>query len=141
MVEGIGKFRARMAKAGGIISAEVAVAMERAADDLVKAMRSVNPLPADILVDWTWGKPPKGAISVGKVAGGEDDKAAITIYSRGDTFAAHWFEFGTAERFHKSGKSVGSIKAQPFFFPVYRANKASIKRRMSAAVTRAAKKV
>lgn len=32
-------------------------------------------------------------------------------------FKGMFFEYGTGERFHKSGKSVGSIVAQPFMRP------------------------
>ncbi|RMF11096.1 MAG: HK97 gp10 family phage protein [Alphaproteobacteria bacterium] len=54
---------------------------------------------------------------------------------------AHLVEFGTAERFHKSGKSVGSAPAQPFLFPAYRIMKRRIKGRMSRAITKSLKAV
>jgi HK97 gp10 family phage protein len=34
-----------------------------------------------------------------------------------DAFYMRFMEFGTGERFHKSGKSVGSVAAQPFLRP------------------------
>lgn len=35
---------------------------------------------------------------------------------------AHLIEFGTVERFHKSGKSVGRMPARPFMRPAFDAN-------------------
>jgi len=36
---------------------------------------------------------------------------------------AHLIEYGTAERFHKSGKSVGAIQPRPFVRPAWDTNK------------------
>lgn len=36
---------------------------------------------------------------------------------------AHLFEFGTAQRHHKSGKSTGRMRPQPFMRPAWDANK------------------
>ncbi len=39
---------------------------------------------------------------------------------------AHLLEFGTGERFHKNGKSVGSMPAEPFMRPAWDAHKSSM---------------
>lgn len=144
MVKGLAKFKTRMRKAPQILRDEVVLSMQRTAEKVTKEMRVFNPLSdADIEINWTWGDAPPGSIKIGKVGAREYEKIAITIYARspsGSGFNAAWFEFGTAERFHKSGKSTGRITAQPFFYPVYRANKSRIKSTIRAAVRRAVKK-
>jgi HK97 gp10 family phage protein len=39
---------------------------------------------------------------------------------------AHLVEYGTTERFHKSGKSVGAAKQQPFFRPAWDESKGQV---------------
>lgn len=141
MVKGVAKFQKRLRSIPDNVREEVTLAMQRTAERVVKEMRAWNPLTdADIEINWTWGDAPVGSVTVGKVAKTEYDKIGITIYARGRDFNAWWFEVGTNERFHKSGKSVGSITAQPFFWPVYRANEKSIRRTITAAVRRGVKK-
>lgn len=136
MVKGVETFRKRLRGIPAKVRAEASAAMEAVAEDVVREMRAFNPLPRDIEIAWTWGSAPRGAITLGRVARTQYDRIAVTIYARGDTFSAAWFEHGTAERFHRSGKSVGRITAQPFFYPVYRANKRRIRARISRAVRR-----
>lgn len=121
--------------------------MQRTAERVTREMRAFNPLTdADIEINWTWGDAPKGSVTLGTVRSGKNpgktyDKIAITIYARGRGFAAMWFEHGTAERFQKStGRRTGRVTAQPFFFPVYRANKKRIRSTINAAVRRGFKK-
>lgn len=141
MVKGVEKFRAKLRDIPKDVKDEVILSMQRMADSIVDDMRAFNPLTdADIEINWTWGDAPKGAVKVGKVAGRAYDKISITIFAKGRGFAAMWFEFGTAERFHKSGKRTGAITARPFFFPVYRANKARAQKAIGAAVRRGFKK-
>lgn len=141
VVKNVDKFKKRLRTAPKKVVDEVAVAMQRAAEATTKEMRVFNPLTdADIEINWTWGDAPPGAIKTGTFNGNSYEKMAITIYARGRHVRARWFEFGTPERYHKNGKSTGRIVAQPFFFPVYRANKKRIKSRIKAAVTRAVKK-
>ncbi|SFC77688.1 hypothetical protein [Tropicimonas isoalkanivorans] len=140
MVKGVAAFRKRMRDIPAKVRMEVTAAIEASAEEVVRDMRVLNPLPGDIEIGWTWGKAPKGAISIGRVAGREHDKIGATIYARGDDFAAAWFEFGTSPRFQKTGKGVGRITAQPFFYPAYRANKRRIRSRITRAVKRGMKK-
>jgi hypothetical protein len=115
--------------------------LERIGDDIVREMSALNPLPGDIQIMWTWGDAPKGAVTLGKFGKAEQDSMSITIYARGETFAAHWFEFGTARRFQKTtGRYTGFIAARPFFYPVWRANRASVRRRLNGILRRAIRK-
>lgn len=52
----------------------------------------------------------------------------------------HLLEFGTAARYHKSGKFVGVGPRLPHIFPTYRAMKKTIRRRMANAVNRAVRR-
>lgn len=121
---------------------QIKAAMEKSAEEIVSMMRSLVPEKSGALRDsigWTWGKAPKGAMTLGNVAaaslGGE---LTITIYagtrdkSLGDrdAFYARFVEFGTQ-----------NMAAQPFFFPSYRANKKRSNSRIRRAVTKAAKEV
>lgn len=141
MVKGIETFRQRMRSVPGNVQDELIIAMQKAADRIVFQMRVLNPLSdADIEINWTWGTAPKGSVTLGKVSKKASDKVGITIYASGRGFSARWFEFGTNPRFHKSGKSVGAIQAQPFFWPAYRANATGVKRSISSAVRRGFRK-
>lgn len=83
-------------------------------------------------IGWTWGRPPKGAITLGKVAASQiATDLTITIYAgNSDAYYARWVEFGTQK-----------MGAQPYFFPSYRANKRQSRQRLSRAINQAAKKV
>lgn len=142
MVKGASQLHQRFKRVPKLVRDEISAQLEKEATKLVAEMNSIKPLP-EIQVGWTWGDAPKGALTIGKVANREYAKVSITIYAtsaNGSGFSAAWFEFGTAPRFHKSGKSTGQITASPFFWPVYRANKKRIRGNVSRAVTRAMKK-
>ena len=131
----------------------VAEQMEKEAEKLVQMMRQDVPQEG-ITVEWTWGDAPAGSITIGTFRGREYGRLVITVYAMGDTKTgrgiggktgpfpalARWAEFGTAERFHKSGKYTGRIKTGPFFYSNYRERRDSIKRNVSRAVTRGIKK-
>jgi HK97 gp10 family phage protein len=53
-----------------------------------------------------------------------EGKASVTVYAGVGAYPhAHLVEFGTKERFHKSGKSVGRMKPQPFMRPAWDSTK------------------
>lgn len=115
--------------------------LEEEAAKLVTQMNSIKPL-REIEIDWTWGDAPAGSLTIGKVFGQDYGKIAITIYAKapqGSGFSAAWFEFGTGERVHPSGKSVGAIPESPFMFPVYRANRSRVKGRLTRAIKKTIK--
>lgn len=126
--------------------------IEKEAEKLVQLMRSkVN--QDGIKIDWTWGSTPRGAVSIGTVRGRDYARVAVTIYAMGFTttgrgiggttgdFAAiaRWAEFGTAERFHKSGKYTGRIQTGAYFYPSYRERKRAIKTNVTRAIKRGIK--
>jgi HK97 gp10 family phage protein len=104
-------------------------------------------------IGWTFGKAPRGSISLGKIVsaalGGD---LTVTIYAGNDeAFYARWVEFGTQPhavgagsditRGRQSGAGHPGTAAQPFFFPSYRANRKAAKRAVTTAVRKAARKV
>lgn len=121
--------------------------VEKESQTLVDMINKDKPFP-EIEVGWTWGDVPRGAISIGKVANKEFQIVRTWIYARGipysdpeKGFAAAWFEFGTDDRYHKSGKFVGRIQAVPFFFPNYKRRKANIQRNLKNAINRGIKAI
>jgi hypothetical protein len=88
-------------------------------------------------IDWTWGKPPAGTFTLGEVISA-DQTLTATIFAgspldrseRKGAFYARWQEHGTV-----------AFAASPYFFVSYRALKSRSKRRISRAMTKAAKKV
>ena len=135
MVKNLDKFQRKMRGLPIQIRLEVVRQLEKEADKIVKLMRAFAPKGATRQlvesIGWTWGDVPKGAVTVGKVAGSEHDRIAIKIYAGGgDAFYARFQEFGTVK-----------MAANPFFFPVWRAEKRRAKAGVKRAVSRAIKRV
>ncbi|MGR3440519.1 HK97-gp10 family putative phage morphogenesis protein [Salipiger abyssi] len=112
---------------------EVVRQLEKEADKVVALMRAFAPKRTGAgaeSIGWTWGDVPKGAITVGKVATYDYDRIAIKIYAGGgDAFYMNFQEFGTTKQ-----------SGNPFFFPVWRAEKRRVKSNLKAAVRRGIKK-
>lgn len=115
-------------------------ALEKGAQEIVDLAIHLVPVDTGALrnsIDWTWGQAPKGAISGarGLRAGGLSDLKSdllITVYAGNElAYYARWVEFGT---------SAGQ-RAQPFFFPAYRALRKSVKNRIARAAVTAIRKV
>lgn len=144
------------------VTAEIKAAMEAVAEDIMRLAKSLVPVEDGDLKDsigWTWGAPPQGSISLGKVARSALGKAlTITIYAGDDkAFYARWVEFGTAphslakgaDRSARAGRGKKQDEgdmhpgaaAHPFFYPAYRANRKSAKAKIRKATRSAAKKV
>ena len=130
--------------------------MEQTAARVVAMMKRLVPVRTGALRDsigWTWGKAPRGAMTLGSVRA--DSALAITIYAGGaqatkrmqrrdsggresdqkrsgsfETDEARLIEFGTLH-----------MAAQPFFYPAWRANRGRYKAGQSAAVRRAVKQL
>jgi HK97 gp10 family phage protein len=115
--------------------------MAKAADEIVGMMKRLAPVLAVPVKDrrsgalrdsigWTWGAAPKGSVVVAAVASKSDDMR-ITIYAgNAEAYYARWVEFGTQ-----------MMRAQPYFYVSWRANKRRTVRRLGKAVRDAAKKV
>lgn len=113
---------------------EIAVAMAKAADEIVGMAQRLVPVATGKLRDsigWTWGEAPKGAMRLATVAGKGPSDLRLTVYAgSSDAFYARWVEFGTVK-----------TPAQPFFYVSYRAQRKGAKRIIRAAARKAAKKV
>ena len=130
MVQGLDKLKARWGAIPQKVKDAVATEMEQIAQDLVDDMYTMAPhLTGDLAgsIGWTWGEAPKGTMVIGKVAKNEYGTLQITIYAGGgDAFYARFQEFGTRK-----------MAANPFFFPVYRARRNSMKTRIGRAMNKA----
>jgi HK97 gp10 family phage protein len=104
--------------------------MEDLANDLVEEMWSRAPYDDGVLqgsIGWTWGDAPAGSLTIGTVGGREFGTMRITIFAGGgDAFYARFHEFGTV-----------NMAAKPFFFPVYRARRRSVRSRITGAIRKA----
>lgn len=132
---GLAKLQQKLDRLPDIATEMIKAALEQSADEIVSLAKSLVPVDDGTLresIGWTWGKAPRGSISLGSMAaaslGGD---LTITVYAgSSEAFYARWIEFGTKK-----------MSAQPYFFPSYRANKKHAKRRISKAVRDAARKV
>jgi len=111
--------------------AEIRPALEKSAQEIVALAKSLAPVDKGDLrasIGWTWGTAPKGSIKIGAVVSGD---LTVTIYAgNSEAFYARWVEFGTVK-----------ARAQPYFYPAYRALRKRSKSRIKRAGTKAAKKV
>lgn len=157
-VFGLSKLQKKLKRLPDVAKAEIRKALEKSADEMVSMMKSLVPVDSGDLkrsIGWTWGKAPKGSISVASVtAANLGDQLTLTIYAGDDkAFYARWVEFGVVAqsagfkvtnasgRVRTSGRTTNGAKAQPFFFPSYRANKKRAKSRISRAINKSAKQV
>ncbi|MCB5411316.1 HK97-gp10 family putative phage morphogenesis protein [Pseudogemmobacter faecipullorum] len=147
---GLAKLEQKLKRLPKVAKELIRQKMAEAADQVVAMMKSRVPVlqqpdrrrQAGALRDsigWTWGQPPRGSMVIATLRGaGVGGDLTITIYagsrdkSQGsaDAFYARWVEFGTTK-----------MKAQPYFYVSWRANRKSVRRKISAAVNRAAKTV
>lgn len=132
-VEGLEYFKRRWDRIPEAVRAEVTGALEALAKEIVADMRRLAPKDEGDLaasIDWTWGDAPAGSLSIGSVDGRAYGALSLTIYAGGEKeFYARFQEFGTV-----------NMPANPFFFPIWRAWKPEVKRRINRAITRALKK-
>ncbi len=154
-VKGKAALKKRFRRFEAQVLKELKIAMEGSAQSLVQEMRAATHLPEiRRSIKWTWGDAPEGTYTLATASGGSKyETLRITVYTdRHEAWFAHFFEFGTEQRqrkrvggYFKGAKvkslDTGSITAQPFFFPTYRANRKRIKSRLNRALVRAVKKV
>ena len=154
MVEGVAEFRRRMRSVAQKVREPLRAELEKIAADIVRQMRSVVARQSGALaasIDYTFDKPPKGSIRIATVGGGKDS-LIVTIYAggktaAGDAFYARFVEFGTKPHTIPVPGSDGpgvrhpGAAAQPFFFPVFRANKKNVRARIRIVLRRAIKGV
>ncbi|HBQ33406.1 MAG TPA: hypothetical protein DD739_12100 [Ochrobactrum anthropi] len=134
-VIGVAKLRKKLEALVAVGRDEIRRAMETSADEIVALAKNLVPVDKGDLKDsigWTWGKAPKGAMTLGKVqSDGVDSEFTITIFAgNSEAYYSRWVEFGTQK-----------MAAQPYFYPSYRALRRRSKSRVTRAVTKAIKKV
>lgn len=134
-VIGVAKLRKKLEALVAVGREEIKRAMETSADEIVALAKNLVPVDKGDLKDsigWTWGKAPKGAMTLGTVQANEVDSGfTITIFAgNSEAYYARWVEFGTQK-----------MAAQPYFYPSYRALRRRSKSRVTRAVTKAIKKV
>lgn len=133
MVQGLADFDRRWGNVPALVRDAVRREMEQIAQNIVDEMYTAAPhLTGDLAgsIDWTWGDAPAGSMTIGKVGGKEYGSMAITIYAGGsDAFYARFQEFGTRK-----------MPANPFFYPVWRARRKTVKARVGRAIRAAIKK-
>lgn len=138
----------KLAKLPAVAKQMIRQAMEAKANEVVAMMKNLVPVDDGTLRDsigWTWGKAPKGSLTLASVQATGDNGMTLTIYAGNkEAFYARWVEFGTA-RHENGGLFAGSIHpgtpAQPFFFVSWRANKRRTVRAVRKASRDSAKKV
>lgn len=127
MVQGADTLHARFNAIPERVKDALEAEMEVLAENLCAQMRRLVPVDKGTLRDsigWSWGDKPKGTLTIGTFRGEDYGALRIIVYAggktaSGDAYYAHMQEFGTVK-----------MAAQPFFFPVYRANKARIRQRL-----------
>lgn len=147
-IQGLDRLKRKLAKLPQVAKQMIRQQMEKTADEIVAMMMNLVAVDDGKLRDsigWTWGKAPKGSISLASVKSTGADGLTLTIYAgNSEAYYARWVEFGTA-RHENGGRFAGSdhpgTTAQPFFYVSWRANKRRAVRAVSKATRDAAKKV
>jgi HK97 gp10 family phage protein len=146
-IEGLKRLQAKLDRLPAKVKTRIREAMEAGAEEIVSMAKSLVPVNTGSLRDsigWTWGRAPKGAMTIGTVeaTGGE---LTITIYAgSSDAFWARWIEFGTSQHVNAglyAGSEHPGTSAQPFFYVSFRANRKRVKSRITRAINKAAKEV
>ncbi len=159
-IKGLKRLQKKLDKLPDAAKKRIREAMEKGADEIVGMMQNLVPIGDTMRlhdsIGWTWGRAPKGSMTIGKVESTGGD-LTITIYAGDDeAWYSRFVEFGTAPHNAASGggtkagqkqlASGGGLghpgsAAQPFFFVSYRANRKRVKSRITRAINKAAKDV
>lgn len=146
---GLARLDRKLRRLPEAVTAEIRKAMEALADEIVRHAKSLVPKESGDLersIGWTWGAPPKGSLTLGKVASSALGKQlTITIFAGNDeAYYARWVEFGTAAHVNGglfAGSQNPGAARQPFFYPAWNARKKEVRKRMRQALRRGAKQV
>jgi len=149
-IQGLDRLRKKLTALPDKARESIAKAMEQSAAEVVAMAKSLAPVDSGALRDsigWTWGDAPKGSMTLGTVrqSGKGAGNMVITIFAGGsDAFWARWVEFGTAPHINGgiyAGSEHPGTRAQPFFYPSWRANRKRVRGRVTRAVNKAARAV
>lgn len=129
------QLNAKLARLPSVVKGAIRAALAESAEEIANLARSLVPVDSGDLkksIGWTYGKAPRGTITLATLAYSKSGDLTVTIYAGNDeAFYARWVEFGT-----KTGNP-----AQPFFFPSYRALRRRARSKVSRAINKAAKQV
>lgn len=142
-VEGLGRLTRKLQLIPSKVIEAAAKSLEDSAEELVQMMRRIAPKDSGDLaasIGWTWGDAPKGSMVIGtfkssrrasKGATLAQASLMITVYAGGkgpgfDAFYARFQEFGTVK-----------MRANPFFYPSYRARRRAIRAKLTRDVKKA----
>jgi HK97 gp10 family phage protein len=146
-VQGLASLQKKLKALPAAAKAAIAGAMEQGAQDIVAQMKNLCPDGYPTLresIGWTWGKAPKNAMVIGTIKGNIGD-LVITIYAGNHkAFYARWVEFGTRSHINKGlfpGTQNPGTRSHPFFYVAYRANKRTVKGRITRAINKSAKAI
>lgn len=144
------------------IRKEIQAPMEKSAQAITDLAIHLAPRRHGALknsIDWCFGDPPPAARLSNKVRKNKppltQKDIVLSVFAGNDlAFYARWVEFGThasrkgsrvpdarTGRTRRSYRTHPGTKAQPFFYPAYRANKKQAATAIKSAVTKALKKV
>lgn len=155
MVKGVTELNKALTAIPKRVELRARAAMEKSAEELVEMMKRLVPVSkpngGDLRdsIGWTWGNAPAGAKVLTQT---EPDARGlkITVYAgSAKAYYAAFVEFGTAPHNVAAGggnKSFSGVanghpgaRAQPFFFPSYRALKKRIQSRVKREMKKAIK--
>jgi HK97 gp10 family phage protein len=156
MVEGLDRLNARFNAIPKRVRDAAEKELERIAAEIVDTMKRFAPVDTGALresIGWTWGDAPEGALKIGKVGGREYGSLSITIYAGGaeNTGRRQARSSGTRRRDWKRGTyfdvdvaifqefGTSKMRANPFFYPAWRANRKKAKARLTRAINKAIK--
>jgi HK97 gp10 family phage protein len=152
MVQGVSELRKALAAIPKRVEAAARPAMEAGAEELVKMMKRLAPVDDGDLresIGWTWGNAPAGS-KVLTQTDPDERGLKITVYAGNKkAYYSTFVEFGTAPHNVATGggnKGFDGVasghpgsRAQPFFFPSYRALKKRIQSRIRREMKKAIK--
>jgi HK97 gp10 family phage protein len=146
------RLKKKLSKLPTAVADAARAAMEQGAQEIVDAMKRQVPVDQGDLrdsINWCWGAPPRGSSGILVLGGGKKptgvSDSRITIFA-GDAKAyyARWVEFGTHPHV-QGGQFAGTespgTRAQPFFYPTWRAFKKKQRSKISRSVNAAIKKL
>lgn len=130
---GLDRLNRKLKRLPDVARDQIREAIAQSAREIVDLAVNLVPVDSGALagsIGWTWGKAPKGAMTLGTVKSNGSELVATVYAGDSEAFYARWVEFGTQK-----------MTAQPFFYPSYRALRKRSKSRIKRAITKAAKKV
>lgn len=136
MVQGIENIRRLHRQIPVIVRDEVSAAIEKKSEQIVREMKQIAPRGRSRRliesIGWSWGRSGRAGVRVRRSPRGQQfGRIGVTIFAGGrGAFYARFQEFGTK-----------NMAANPFFFPVWRANRRSARAVVNAAVRRAFKRI